>query len=38
MTSTYAAHLDLKVRVINVGAQKIDGSLLAIYGIVIATF
>ena len=38
MTSAYAAYLGLKVRVTNVGAQKIDRSLLAIYGIVIATF
>ena len=36
MTPAYAAHLSLKVRVTNVGAQKIDGSLLATYDIVIA--
>ena len=38
MTSAYAAYLGLKVRVINVGVQKMDGSLLAIYGMVIAAF
>ena len=38
MTPAYAAHLGLKVRVTNVGAQKIDGSLLATYGMVIAVF
>ena len=38
MTPAYAAHLDLKVRVNNVGAQKIDESLLATYGMVIAAF
>ena len=38
MTPAYAAYLDLKVRVTNVDAQKIDGSSLAIYGMIIATF
>ena len=38
MTPAYVAHLGLKVRVTNVSAQKIDGSLLAIYGMVIAAF
>ena len=38
MTLVYAAHLGLKVRVTNVGVQKIDGSSLATYGIVIAAF
>ena len=38
MTSTYAAHLSLKVKVTDVGAQKIDGSSLATYDIVIAAF
>ena len=38
MTPAYAAHLSLKVRVTNVGAQKIDWSSPATYGMVIATF
>ena len=38
MTLVYTAHLGLKVKVINVGAQKIDGFSLATYSIVIATF
>ena len=38
MTPAYAAYLGLKVRVTNVDAQKIDGSSLATYGIVIAAF
>ena len=38
MTPAYAAYLCLKVRVINVGVRKIDGSSLATYGIVIAAF
>ena len=38
MTLAYAAHLGLKVRVTNVGAQKIDKSLLATYNMVIAAF
>ena len=38
MTPAYAAHLGLKVKVTNVGAQKIDRSSLATYSIVIAIF
>ena len=38
MTPAHAAHLGLKVRVTDVGAQKIDGSSLATYGMVIAAF
>ena len=38
MTSAYTAHLDLKVRVTNVDAQKIDGFLLVTYGMVITAF
>ena len=38
MTQAYAAHLSLKVRVTNDGAQKIDGSSLGTYGMVIASF
>ena len=38
ITSTYAAYLGLKVRVTNVGMQKINESSLAIYNIVIAAF
>ena len=38
MTLADTAHLDLKVRVTNVSAQKIDGSLLATYSMVIANF
>ena len=38
MTSIYAAHLGLKVGVINVGTQKINRSSLAIYSMVIAAF
>ena len=38
MTPAYAAHLGLKVRVTNGRAQKINGSSLATYGIVIAAF
>ena len=38
MTLAYAAHLGFKVRMTNVGAHKIDGSSLAIYGMVIAGF
>ena len=38
ITLAYAAHLDLKMRVTDVGVKKIDGSLLATYGIVIAVF
>ena len=38
MTPAYAAHLGLKVRVTNVGTQKINGFLLIFYGMVIAAF
>ena len=38
ITPAYAAHLGLKMRMTNVGAQKIDGSSRATYGMVIATF
>ena len=38
MTSAYTAQLGLKTQRPNVGAQKIDGSLLATYGMVIAAF
>ena len=38
MIPAYAAHLGLKVRVTDVGAQKIDRSSLAIYNMVIAAF
>ena len=38
MTSAYAAYLDFKVKMINVGVQKIDGFSLATYDIVIAAF
>ena len=38
MTPAHAAHLGLKVRVTDVGAQKIDRSSLATYGMVIAAF
>ena len=38
MTPAYTAHLGLKVRVTNIGAQKINKSLLATYGMVIAAF
>ena len=38
MTLAYAAHLGLKVRVTNISTQKIDGSSLVTYGIVIAIF
>ena len=38
MTLAYMAHLGLKVRVTNIGAQKIDGLLLDIYNMVIAAF
>ena len=34
----YAAHLGFKVRVTNVGVQKIEGFSLTTYGIVIAAF
>ena len=38
MTLAYAAYLGLEVRVTNIGAQKINGSSLATYGMVIAAF
>ena len=38
MTPAYAAHIGLKVRVTDVGVQKIDKSSLNIYGMVIAIF
>ena len=38
MTPAYAAQLNLKMQKTNVSAQKIDGSLLQTYGIVIAAF
>ena len=38
ITLAYAAHLGLTIKVTDIGAQKIDGSLLANYGIVIAVF
>ena len=38
MTPTYAAHLGLKVRMTNVNAQKINGSSLTTYVMVIAIF
>ena len=38
MTLAYPAHLGLKVRMTNVGAQKIDKLSLATYGMLIATF
>ena len=38
MTPAYAAQLGLKMRKTNFGAQKIDGSSLATYGMVIAAF
>ena len=38
MTLAYATYLGLKVRITNVGVQKIDRFSLAIYGIVIAAF
>ena len=37
-TPAYTAHLGLKVRLTDVDMQKIDGSSLATYNIVIATF
>ena len=38
ITPAYTAYLHFKVRVTNIGTQKIDRSLLATYGIVIAAF
>ena len=38
MTSGYALKLGLKVRSTNLGAQKIDGSILETFGMVLASF
>ena len=38
MTLAHAAHLGLKVRVTNIGAQKFDGSLPVTYDMVIVAF
>ena len=38
MTLAHAAHLGLKVKVTHVGVQKINGSLLVTYSMVIAAF
>ena len=38
MTPAYVAYLGLKVRMTDIGAQKIDRFLLATYGMVIAAF
>ena len=38
MTLAYTAHLGLKVRVTDVNTEKINGSLLATYGMVITVF
>ena len=38
MTPAYVTHLGFKVRVTNVGAQKIDRFSLATYSMVIAAF
>ena len=38
MTPDYVAHLGFKLRVTDIGAQKIDESSLATYGMVIAAF
>ena len=38
MNSAYAEKLDLRMRKINVGAQKIDGSSLNTFGMVITSF
>ena len=38
ITLAYAAYLGFKIRVTDVGAQKIDGSSLTTYGMVIAVF
>ena len=38
ITHAYAAHLGFKVRVINLGAQKINRSSLATYGMIITSF
>ncbi len=38
MSQAFAQQLDLKIRKTNVGAQKIDGTILKTYGIVVSTF
>ena len=38
MSPAYAKRLGLKIRKINVGVQKIDGSALENFGMVIANF
>ena len=38
MTPAYTIYLGLKVRVTNIGMQKIDKSSLATYGMIIAAF
>ena len=38
MTSTYAAQLGLKVQKTNLSAQKVNGSSVNTYGMVIAPF
>ena len=38
MTPVYAAHLGVKLRLTDIGVQKIDKSLLATYGMFIAAF
>ena len=38
MTSAYASRLGLRVYCIDIGAQKIDGSTLKIFGMVLASF
>ena len=38
MTLAYTAQLGLKVQKIDINAQKIDGSLLETFGIIITTF
>ena len=38
MTLEYASKLDLKVRFINIGVQKIDGSTLETFKIVLVSF
>ncbi len=38
MSQAFAQQLDLKIRKINVGAQKIDGTTLETYGMVVSIF
>ena len=38
MSQAFTSQLDLKIRMTNVGAQKIDGTTLEIYKIVVSTF